>query len=160
MRVLTSDWTASFPPQAVPADIKAKTPDPLLRGFFVVREPGPANQFLVSAPGVFLVGSESFPHMVFKACLTITSYSIPRGCRTGRVWDRLAVRFCCGGRSRAHDGSEHLDRRRHRPRHRRRPLICGRGLHRDHSKPRPLPAGASSLGCEPHSQSPRYGGFQ
>jgi MgtC family len=33
MRVLTSDWTASFPPQAVPADIKAKTPDPLLRGF-------------------------------------------------------------------------------------------------------------------------------
>jgi len=33
MRVLTLDWTASLPPQAVPADIKAKTPDPLLRGF-------------------------------------------------------------------------------------------------------------------------------
>jgi hypothetical protein len=28
---------------------------------------------------VFLVGLESFRHMVFKACLTITSYSIPRG---------------------------------------------------------------------------------
>ena len=27
-RFLTTDWTASIPPQAVPADIKAKTSDP------------------------------------------------------------------------------------------------------------------------------------
>ena len=44
MRVLTSDWTASFPlPQAVPADIKAKTLDPC-SGVFVVLLPFPLRE--------------------------------------------------------------------------------------------------------------------